>query len=208
MVHRFRRLRPARPACALDVETTGVDPLTDRVVEVGVVRVEPDGWARTLAQLVHPGRSIPPAATAVHGLADADVAGRPPFAAVAAPLLTFLEGADLVGFHLPFDLFALSAEFSRAGRTFDLAGRAVLDGLTVFRRQEPRDLAAAVRVYLGREHRGRHRALADAAAALEVLDAQAARYPPRCSRPRWPRPTRATCGGGSGPSRSCPTPAT
>ena len=180
---RFRRLRPVRPVCALDVETTGVDPRTDRVVEVGVVRVEPDGRLTTLAQLVDPGRTIPPAATAIHGLADGDVAGRPPFAAIAPGLLAFLDGADLVGFHLAFDLLVLAAEFGRAGLALDLAGRAVLDALTVFRRKEPRDLAAAVRFYLGRDHRDGHRAAADARAALDVLDAQLARYPDLPARP-------------------------
>jgi DNA polymerase-3 subunit epsilon len=182
MIFRFRRLRPARPVCALDVETTGLDPAVDRIVEVGVVRVEPDGRARVLAQLVDPGRPIPPAATAIHGLTDDDLAGRPGFAAIAPGLLAFLDGADLVGFNLPFDLLFLATEFQRAGLEFDLAGRAVLDALSLFRRKEPRDLPAAVRFYLNRNHRGQHRATADASAALRVLDAQLDRYPdlPAC----------------------------
>jgi DNA polymerase-3 subunit epsilon len=183
MNFRFRRLRPAGPVCALDVETTGTDPATDRIIEVGVVRVEPDGHARVLSQLIDPGRPVPPPATTVHGLTDGHLAGRPGFAAIAPGLLSFLGGADLVGFHLPFDLLVLTAEFARAGMEFDLAGRAVLDALAIFRRKEPRDLAAAVRLYLGRRHRGGHRAVADAAAALEVLDAQLARYPDLPARP-------------------------
>jgi DNA polymerase-3 subunit epsilon len=139
--------------------------------------------------LIDPGRPIPAAATAVHGLADRDVAGRPAFAAIATGLLSFLDGADLVGFNLPFDLLVLAAELARAGLAFDLAGRAVLDALAVYRRKEARDLAAAVRFYLGREHPGAHRAAADAAAALEVLDAQLAKYWDLPARPedlhRW-----------------------
>jgi DNA polymerase-3 subunit epsilon len=179
----FRRLRPAHPVCALDVETTGVDPVTDRVVEVGVLRVEPDGRAHALAQVIHPDRPIPSTATAVNGLVDADVAGAPTFAAIAPALAAFLDGADLVGFNLPFDLTFLTAEFERAGLAFDLAGRALVDGLAIYRKKEPRDLRAAVRTFLGREHRGGHRALADAAAALQVVDAQLARYPDLPARP-------------------------
>jgi DNA polymerase-3 subunit epsilon len=183
MIFTFRRLRPARPICALDIESTGVDPVTDRVVEVGVIRVEPDGRAHSLAQVIDPGRSIPATATAVHGLSDVDVAGAPKFAAVAPALAAFLDGADLVGFNLPFDLLALTAEFERTGLVFDLDGRALLDGMAIFRRQEPRDLRAAVRVFLGREHRGGHRAQADAGAALQVVDAQLARYLDLPARP-------------------------
>jgi DNA polymerase-3 subunit epsilon len=174
---RLSHLAPDRPLCAIDLETTGPDPARDRVVEVGVVKVEPDGTAAVVRQLVHPGRLIPPAATAVHGIADPDVAAAPPFAAVARPLASFLAGADLAGFGVArFDLPLLAAEFARAGVPFAVAGRQVVDALTVFHRHEPRDLAAAVRFYLGRDHVGAHSAVADARAALAVLDAQVGRY--------------------------------
>jgi DNA polymerase III subunit epsilon len=173
----FRRLRPARPICALDIETTGTDPWADRVVELGVVRVAQDGRTRVLSQRFNPGRPVPPEAVAVHGLTDNRLRHKPPFRAVAPGLREFLADADLVGFDLSFDLSFLTAEFARAGVAFDLAGRAVLDAFTVFRRREPRDLAAAVRFYLGRTHGGAHSAPADAWAALRVLDAQLGRYP-------------------------------
>jgi DNA polymerase-3 subunit epsilon len=183
MIFRFRRLRPVRPVCALDVETTGLDPAVDRIVEVGVVRVEPNGRARILTKVVNPGRPIPAAATAVHGLTDATVAGCPAFSAIAPGLLSFLDAADLIGFNLSFDLLFLIAEFRRAGLELDLAGRAVLDALNLFRQKEPRDLSGAVRFYLHRDHRRGHRADADAAAALAVLDAQLARYSELPARP-------------------------
>jgi DNA polymerase-3 subunit epsilon len=183
MRYRFRRLRLDRPLCAVDLETTGTDPRADRVVEVGVVRVEPGGRVRALEQLVNPLCPIPPPATAVHGLADPDVAGSPPFATVAPALAAFLDGADLAGFNLPFDLLFLTAEFARAGIDFDLAGRALVDVLAIFRARERRTLGAAAEFYLGRRHDGGHRAAADARTALEVLDSQVARYADLPARP-------------------------
>ena len=91
MLYRFRRLRVDRPLCAVDLETTGTDLRADRVVEVGVVRVDPGGRVRVLQQLVNPLRPIPPPATAVHGLGDRDVAGSPPFGVVAPGLIAFLS---------------------------------------------------------------------------------------------------------------------
>jgi DNA polymerase-3 subunit epsilon len=167
----------ARPLAVLDVEATGVDVSIDRVVEVAVVRVGPGGGRTVFHSRVNPGIPIPPAAASVHGITDDDVAGCPPFAAVAPDLLQFLAGADPAGFGIcRFDLPLLAAEFNRAGLDFPLAGRAVVDALAVFHRHERRDLAAAVRLYLGREHARAHSALADAEAALAVLDAQVARY--------------------------------
>jgi DNA polymerase-3 subunit epsilon len=89
----------------------------------------------------------------------------------------FFRGADLAGFNLPFDLTVLSAEFARARHGFRLTGRALLDAQAIYRRKEPRDLAAAVRQFLGREHPNAPCARADVRAALEVLDAQLSRYP-------------------------------
>jgi DNA polymerase-3 subunit epsilon len=154
-----------------------VNVATDRVVEVAVVRVGPDGGRTTFHHRVDPGVPIPASATRVHGITDRDVDGRPHFAAIAADLLGVLAGADLAGFGISrFDLPLLAAEFGRAGLAFPLARRAVVDALTVFHRQERRDLIAAVKLYLGRDHAGAHSALADAQAALEVLNAQVARY--------------------------------
>jgi DNA polymerase-3 subunit epsilon len=170
-------LRLERPLAVLDVEATGIDVATDRVMEVTVVRVGPDGGRAAFQSRVHPGIAIPPAATAVHGIADRDVAGCPPFAAIADHLVDLLAGADLAGFGIArFDIPLLAAEFARAGREFPLAGRAVVDALAVYHRHERRDLAAGVKLYLGRDHVGAHSALADAEAALAVLDAQVARY--------------------------------
>src|SRR5262249_25999445 len=120
---------------------------------------------------------IPAAATAVHGITDADVANEPTFATLAAELHTFLDDCDLCGFNLKrFDLRVLYAEFKRASLALNLVQRAILDPMEVFHLREPRDLSAAVRFYCGREHEGAHSAMADALATAEILDAMLDRY--------------------------------
>jgi DNA polymerase-3 subunit epsilon len=118
-------LRLERPLAVLDLEATGVDVSADRVVEVAVLRVGPDGGRTIFHRRVNPGVPIPLAATSVHGIADDDVARCPPFAAIADDLLGVLAGADLAGFGVSrFDLPLLAAEFGRAELGFSLAGGA------------------------------------------------------------------------------------
>jgi DNA polymerase III subunit epsilon len=136
------------------------------------LRFAPSGEHSSLTQRINPRVPIPPAATAIHGISDADVAGQPIFAAVADELLNFLENCDLAGFGLRrFDLPFLHAEFQRAGRDLSIERRVILDVKEIYHQSEPRDLAAAVRRYCGREHVAAHAALVDAAATAEVLDA-------------------------------------
>src|SRR5262249_26269034 len=180
-------LQLQRPLAVLDLETTGTDPQTDRVVEISVLRLEPGGGREHRTRRINPGRPIPAEATAVHGITDADVADCPRFEQVARDLLAFLDGCDLCGFNIKkFDLRVLYLEFGRAGISFPLDGRAVVDPLEIFHNYERRDLAAAVRFYCCREHDRSHvgaeHAAADAAdadvlATLAVLDAQLGRYP-------------------------------
>ena len=135
-----------RPLAALDLETTGVDPAADRLVEVAVLTVLPGGGQELFHRRVNPGVPIPPAATAVHGIGDADVAGAPPFGAIAPELFATLHGCDLAGFGIAtFDLPLLSAEFARVRIPFRVAGRRVIDVLALYRRLQPRTLASAVR---------------------------------------------------------------
>jgi DNA polymerase-3 subunit epsilon len=137
----------------------------------------PDGRQVQRARRVNPGVPIPPEATAIHGIVDADVAKEPRFPQFAASLQRFLDGCDLCGFNLKrFDLRFLSAEFSRASQSFSLTGRAILDPMEIFHAREPRDLAAAVRFYCGREHEGAHAASTDVLAKAEVLDAMLGHY--------------------------------
>jgi DNA polymerase-3 subunit epsilon len=173
----FKHLVLYRPLAILDVETTGTDPQNDRIVEIGILKILPDGRQEHRNQRVNPGIPIPPEATAIHGIADTDVANEPRFTQLAANLLTFLEGCDLSGFNLKrFDLRVLYAEFNRASHPLSLEGRAILDAMEIFHAREPRDLTAAVRFYCGREHEGAHAASTDVLATAEVLDAMLGRY--------------------------------
>lgn len=166
-----------RPLAVFDLETTGTDRLTDRIVEIAAVRFAPGGAVATFDRRVNPGVRIPRESTRVHGISDADVAACPPFAALAPELAEFLEGCDLAGYNVrQFDVPVLLREFEIAKVPFPLEGRRIVDMQTIYFKREPRDLAAAVRVFAGREHGGAHAALADAVASAEVLAGQLRRY--------------------------------
>jgi DNA polymerase-3 subunit epsilon len=166
-----------RPLVVFDLETTGTDVADDRIIELGCVRIAPEGTRTTKTWRVDPQRPIPREATAIHGLSDADVQGCPTFAAIADDVAGHLAGCDLAGFNVArFDLPLLRSEFERAGTSFPPAGTRVVDAWLIFTRQEPRDLSAALRFYCDRPHEGAHSALADAEATADVLLAQVARY--------------------------------
>jgi DNA polymerase-3 subunit epsilon len=168
----LKHLRFRRPLVFLDVETTGVDPYNDRIVEIAMVRFTPGAARHTLEMRFNPERPIPPAATAIHGIRDEDVANCATFAFAAERIAGYIHQVDLAGFGIAhFDLPFLVAEFERAGWNFTMADRKIIDALTLFHRLEPRDLAAAVRRYCGCEHTGAHTARQDAKAAALVLDA-------------------------------------
>ena len=173
----FKNLVLDKPLAVIDLETTGTDPKSDRIVEISVLKVMPDGSRVHRVRRLNPGVPIPPAATEVHGITDEDVADEPRFANIADSLLAFLEGCDFCGYNLKkFDLRLLYAEFARAGKSLSLQGRAMVDPLEIFFAYEKRDLAAAVRFYCDREHENGHSAGADVLATAEVLDAMLARY--------------------------------
>jgi DNA polymerase III subunit epsilon len=168
----------SRPLAIIDLETTGTDTALDRIVEISVLKIDPAGEKEHRTRRLNPGIPIPPEATAVHGISDADEAGEPTFAQLAANLLKFHDGCNLCGFNLKrFDIRVLYGEFRRAGVSFDWERRAVVDPMEIFPQMEPRDLAAAVRFYLNRDHEGAHGAEADVLATIDVLDAMLGRYP-------------------------------
>jgi DNA polymerase-3 subunit epsilon len=167
-----------KPLAFIDLETTGTDPKKDRIVEISVLKILPDGQQQHRTRRINPGMPIPAAATAVHGIEDADVAGEPRFEQVANALLHLLDGCDLCGFNLKrFDLRVLYCEFRRANRQLSLEGRSLIDPMEIFYRYEPRNLAAAMQKYLSRDYEDGHSASADVLATVEVLDAMVARYP-------------------------------
>jgi len=170
-------LRLDRPLVFFDLETTGLKVGTDRIVEMALIRVSPQGDVLERVRRFNPGIPIPAEATAVHGITDEDVADEMPFASRARALAQLLEGCDLAGFNIRrFDLPMLEAEFARAEVPFQVQGRRLIDMQTIFHREEPRDLTAAARYYLGREHPEAHTALGDIRTSAAVLSAQMERY--------------------------------
>jgi DNA polymerase III subunit epsilon len=166
-----------KPLAFLDIESTGVDVVKDRIIELAVVVLNPDGSRKPWLQRFNPGIPIPAEATAVHGITDADVAGEPPFADHARRIWAALRGKDLAGYNLArFDLALLDQEFRRCGLKLDLSGVAVVDCFGIFSKKEPRKLEDAVRRYCGREHAGAHGAAADAEASLDVFLGQLEAY--------------------------------
>lgn len=173
----MRNLELDRPLAFFDLETTGTDPMRDKIVEIAVARIDPSGERQVRVRRINPERPIPPDATAVHGIRDEDVRDAPAFRQVARSFLEFLADADLAGFNIRrFDLPLLDREFRESGLDLALSGRRVVDAMTIFHRKEPRDLGAAVRFFLERDHEGAHGAESDVAATIDVLDAQLARY--------------------------------
>ncbi len=175
----MRRLQHDRPFVVFDLETTGVSPREDRIVEISIIKFSPgarDPEVKT--RRLNPERSIPSEASAVHGIRDADVADEPTFRQVARSLAELLEGCDLAGYNvLKFDLPMLVEEFNRADVEFPLEGRRFLDVQRMFHKLEPRDLSAAVQRYLDEEHTGAHGAEADAHATFRVLEAMLRTHP-------------------------------
>lgn len=166
-----------RPLISLDLETTGADPATARIVEIALVESRPHGAVVLLSRRVNPGCPIPAEATAVHGISEADVASCAPFEEIATEVGAHLLGADLVGYNLrAFDLPILRREFEAAGVAWPCEEANVIDPMVVFREHWAFSLANAVRFYLGREHTGAHGAKADAIATLDVLHAQLSRH--------------------------------
>ncbi len=173
----MRRLRLERSLVVFDLETTGTDTSRDRVVEIGLVRVEPDGRRTEWSRRVNPGIPIPAGATAVHGITDEDVRDAPALESVADEVLALLDGADVAGFNsLGFDWPLLTAEFERIGRPLARGEVRHVDAMRIFHLREPRSLAAAMRFYCARDHEEAHSALADALATLAVIEAQVSRY--------------------------------
>ena len=170
-------LRLDRPVVVFDTETTGINARADRIVEIACVKIHPEGRREAWVRRLNPGVPIPPAAAAIHGIRDGDVAGLPAFRDVAVELAAFLDGCDLAGYNITgFDLPVLRVEFLRAGIPFELRGRRLLDAQRIFFAREPRHLAAAARFYCRAEHDGAHGALADAEMTLRVLEGQLERY--------------------------------
>ena len=170
-------LKLVRPLVVFDIESTGVSPRKDRIIELAAIKLMPDGEEISKCWLMNPGVPIPPETTAIHGISDEIVKDCPTFADKAEEIFEFFRGCDLSGFNADrFDIPCLEEEFARVGMVFAPSARKHVDVQRIYHKKEPRDHSAAVRFYLGRNHDGAHGAEADTRATLEVLKAQMAKY--------------------------------
>ena len=176
----LKNLTLVRPLVFFDLETTGVQVVKDRIVQIGALRYEPGGGEPTrFNRLVNPTIPIPAATTAIHGISDGDVAEAPTFAQLLPEIEDLFRGADLGGYNVgKFDLPVLMEEYARCGATFSTAGRRVVDALEIFYRFEPRTLAGALQFYCGEAMENAHDAMADIEATVKVLEGQLSKYGP------------------------------
>lgn len=167
-----------RPLAVIDLETTGVNLGSDRIIEIAVVKIMPDGKKIPKRKLINPEMSIPQASIDVHGITNEMVKDAPTFKQVANELKQFIDNCDLAGYNSNrFDIPMLVEEFLRIGMDFDMKGRKMIDVQKIFHLMEQRTLSAAYKFYCNKNLDGAHSAEADASATWEVLEAQVQRYP-------------------------------
>lgn len=170
-------LKLKSPLAIFDLETTGTNVCADRIVEISVVKVMPNGEVITKTTKINPTIPIPLESSLIHGIYDEDIKDAPTFKQIAKNLAQFLEGCDLGGYNVVrFDLPMLVEEFLRAGVDFDISNKRLVDVQKIFHMMEKRTLSAAYKFYCGKELDGAHSAEADTKATYEVLLAQIEKY--------------------------------
>jgi DNA polymerase III subunit epsilon len=170
-------LKLHRPICFFDLETTGIDVAKDRIVEIAIFKVYPNGNKESKTWLVNPTIPIPAQATAIHGISNEKVANEPTFAALASQIHNMIKDSDLAGFNSDrFDIPLLAEELLRAGVDFDMKNRVSVDVQTIFHKKEERTLSAAYKFYCEQSLENAHSAEADTMATYEILKAQLDRY--------------------------------
>ncbi len=168
----------SKPLAFIDLETTGLSLTNDRIVELAIVKVMPNGETKKLRKFINPTIAIPDNVTAIHGITNEMVKDQPTFKQVAGEIKEFLKGADLGGYNSTrFDIPLLVEEFLRAGVDFDTDSIAMVDVQKIFHALEPRNLSAAYRFYCNKELDGAHSAEVDVTATWEILQAQIVKYP-------------------------------
>lgn len=170
-------LKLGKPIAFFDLETTGVDVATDRIVEISIVKIMPNGDKEIKTKRINPTIPIPAASSAVHGITDVDIAQSPTFKEVAKELSKFIEGCDLAGFNSnKFDIPLIAEEFLRADVDFDVSKRNLVDVQNIFHKLEQRTLSAAYQFYCNKSLNNAHSAEADTIATYEILEAQIEKY--------------------------------
>lgn len=171
-------LQLKKPLAFIDLETTGTNPGLDRIVEIAIVKILPDGNKSVKRKLVNPGIPIPKPSSDVHGITDEMVKDAPAFRQIAGELKQFLDNCDISGYNSNrFDIPLLMEEFFRAEVEFDMRNRKLLDVQNIFHKMEQRTLSAAYKFYCDKSLENAHSAEADASATHEILEAQLDRYP-------------------------------
>ena len=169
----MKNLKLTRPIAFLDIETTGVNKQNDRVIDICIIKIFPDGREEILDSLINPEIPIPSEATEINGIKDIDVQGKPTFKEFAPKIINFIDNCDLCGFNIiGFDLHLLESEFKRVGINYSNEGRKVIDVLRIYHKLEPRDLISAHLKYCGKVLENAHRAKVDVRATINVLESQ------------------------------------
>jgi DNA polymerase-3 subunit epsilon len=171
------KLKLERPLAIFDLEATGLNISQDKIVEIAIIKVHPDGTEETFSARVNPEIPIPAEVTLIHGISDADIKDAPTFADIAEKVTAFIGDADLAGYNSnKFDIPLLAEELLRANSPFDMANRHFIDVQNIFHKMEQRTLAAAFQFYCQSDLNNAHNALADTSATWDVLKAQMERY--------------------------------
>jgi len=171
-------LKLSKPICFFDLETTGTNVAKDRIVEISILKVFPNGNKESKTWLVNPEMTIPDEVVAIHGISNEKVANEPKFKELAREIFNIIKDCDLAGFNSDrFDIPLLAEEMLRSGIDFDLKNMLSVDVQTIFHKMEKRSLEAAYKFYCDKDLNNAHSAEADTMATYEVLLSQLALYP-------------------------------
>ncbi len=166
-----------RPIIFFDLEATGVDHAQDRIVELAMIKIHPDGKREQYVKRINPGMPIPPVVTAIHGISDEDVKDAPLFKNIAHQVFDWMKNCDLAGYNSnKFDIPLLAEELLRVGIDVDFTERNMIDVQQIFFKMEARTLSAALKFYCDKDLENAHSAEADVNATIDVLEAQLDRY--------------------------------
>ena len=172
------KIQLKKPLAFLDVETTGLDLVNDRIISIAIIKLLPIGGSITRSYFIHPERKIPRRATLINGITNKKVAKSPKFHEIALGLSQFLSGCDLAGFNSTnFDIPILSEHFSRCNIDFPEFNAQFIDICNIYRKKERRTLTTGYRFYCDKELNDAHDALADTRASYEIFLAQLEKYP-------------------------------
>lgn len=171
------QVKLTKPLIFIDLEATGLNVGSDRIVEISLLKLNVDNTTETKTVRVNPEMPIPDLVSKIHGIYDKDVAHEKTFKELAPELLKFIGNADFAGFNSnKFDIPMLAEEFLRADADFDLEGRRLVDVQNIFHFMEPRNLSAAYKFYCGQKLQNAHSAEADVVATYEIFKAQLQKY--------------------------------